>query len=178
MAVADGVGGRSGAERAAELAIESVRRGACGLPNLGDPSAWTTLLATIDLDLHDDSSAGETTLVVVATTDAGLCGASVGDSEAWVVRDNVIDRLTTGGRRKPYLGYGAATPFGFSSPPLAGATLLVATDGLFKYADEARICDAALNPNLNAAASTTAELVRNGAGSFYDDLALVLVRDG
>lgn len=177
VAVADGVGGRSGGERAAELAVARLRLGAARVTNVADPSAWVDLLADVDRDLHSDPAAGETTLVVVALSDCRLAGATVGDSEAWIVSDGGVRRLTSGGRRKPYLGYGAAGPFGFSSPPLGIATLLVATDGLFKYADESRICDAVRDADLEAAASRTAELVRNTAGTFYDDLALVLARD-
>src|SRR5205814_8369243 len=54
-----------------------------------------------------------------------------GDCGAWLIAENGIEELTADQVRKPLLGSGEAVPIAFESA-LGGATLLLATDGLFK----------------------------------------------
>ena len=178
LAVADGVGGRRGGAAAADLAVRLVRDAATRITRPADPEAWRDLLFDIDQALHADPDAGETTLVVVSVSPEGIVGATVGDSEAWLVSSSAGHSPLTGtGRRKPYLGYGMAVPIGLQhSPPSPTDTLLLATDGLFKYADPDRIAATASGADFVAAAAAVAELPRNSAGSFYDDVAVVLCR--
>jgi len=175
IVVADGVGGRPGGGRAAQMAVERISEAATAVSKPLDPEVWRELLFDVDQALNDDAEAGETTAVIVAATGAGVAGASVGDFEAWLVTASGHSALTSRQQRKPYLGYGAAIPVGFRSVRLEG-TLLVATDGLFKCADAERIAAATRGDDLASAAEAVAEIPRNREGSYYDDLAVVLCR--
>lgn len=180
LIVADGVGGRPGGGHAAERAVQLLAAASPIVRNLFDPEAWRGLLFDVDAALHADPQAGETTAVILGVSERGIAGASVGDSEAWLIPDRVnepVVRLTAQQRRKPYLGYASAVAQGFRSPDFSG-TLLLATDGLFKIVDEAHIRPAATGSDLWTAAGAVAELARNSDGSFYDDLALILCRRG
>lgn len=187
LVVADGVGGRPGGGRAAD---EAVRLVAAAVPAVGrpaDPEAWRDVLFDADRVLSKDPAAGETTCVVVAVTAGGVAGAAVGDSEAWLVdRAGIgpagargargITMLTPQHRRKPYLGVGQSFPMGFRAAGMGKGTLLVASDGLFKYADAEWVCAAARGEDLAAAAEALAELPRNSGGSFYDDVVVAVCR--
>ena len=87
-------------------------------------------------------------------------GASVGDSGAWLIGRDGWEDLTEGQVRKPLLGSGVAEAVGFASA--FGGTLLVATDGLLKYAAASRLVSLARNGELETVA---AELVDAGAAS-------------
>ena len=177
LVVADGVGGRPGGGRAAELAVEHITRAAPAVDRPWKPEAWRRLLVEADQSIRRDPAAGETTAVVVAVTDHGIAGASVGDSDARLISADAHSPLTSGRRIKPYLGHGMAYPVGFSGPPLVG-TIVVASDGLFNYAEADRISAAARAADLREAARSVAELARNSEGPFYDDVAVVLCRPG
>lgn len=99
-----------------------------------------------------------------------------------MIGDVVID-LTGRQRRKPLLGSGAAVPVGFSATWTAGfsttwtpGTLLIATDGLFKYAPARRVAEIARGADLAAAAEALVEQVRLPSGGLQDDVAVVLCR--
>ena len=166
LALADGAGGTGGGARAADAA-------SAGLSAAPTPSSWTDALAARDAALPR-LGPGQATAVVVEVTAAGLRGASVGDSGAWLVGDDLVD-LTADQRRKPLLGAGA-TPVAFTAGPLADRTLVLASDGLWKYARPADIAAAARHPDLAAAAAALLALVRLPSGGLPDDVALVLAR--
>ncbi|MBL8623485.1 MAG: hypothetical protein JNK64_19415 [Myxococcales bacterium] len=166
LALADGAGGTGGGARAADAVI-------AGLIAAPTPSSWTDALAALDAALPR-LGPGQATAVVVEVTAAGLRGASVGDSGAWLVGDDLVD-LTADQRRKPLLGAGA-TPVAFTAGPLADRTLVLASDGLWKYARPADVADAARHPDLAAAAAALLALVRLPSGGLPDDVALVLAR--
>lgn len=103
-----------------------------------DADGWCERLRRLDGELEAEPTCGETTLVVVQVRRGELWGASVGDSGALLVEpDRVID-LTAAQSRKPLVGSGASRPAGIRRRPLS-ARLLVATDGLLKYASRATI---------------------------------------
>ncbi len=54
-----------------------------------------------------DATAGEAAAVVALVTKGMIVGASVGDSEAWLLARGGVVRLTSNQRRKPLLGSGA-----------------------------------------------------------------------
>ena len=176
IVVTDGVGGRSGGGRAADGVVAAIEQRLPRLLSLHRSVVWYELLEAADADLRADGGGGETTATVVAVTPAGVAGAAVGDSEAWLLLDTGPAVVLAGRRRrKPYLGHGIAVPEAFAIPPLAG-TLLVATDGLFKYADPDRIAAVARQSDLTTAGAELAALPRGSDGTYYDDLALVLCR--
>jgi serine/threonine protein phosphatase PrpC len=184
VVVADGAGGRAGGAEAAEQTLRCVL-------------AWTSeqwgtrmsgavlagLLSNIDAALVADALAGETTGVVLALSPASIMGASAGDSEAWRIgADGTLAEDLTRRQRRLRLGTGAAGPVWFEAAhPLApGQTLLVASDGLFKYADATRIvqtvADAATTEPLEPVARRLVNLVRLRSGALPDDVAVVLCR--
>jgi serine/threonine protein phosphatase PrpC len=176
IVVADGAGGRAGGARAADTVIQGVRQAATTFPWLDDPRAWCRLLSEMDQALVEHPEAGETTAVVAAISPTGIVGASVGDSGAWLVTPKGYDDLTENQRQKPFLGTGAAIPVPFNAPGLDG-TLLVASDGLFKYADWERIGEVALETDIEQAAGHLVDLVRLRSGSLPDDVSVVLCRE-
>jgi PPM family protein phosphatase len=113
--------------------------------------------------------------VVVALSPAGIVGASVGDSGAWLVTPQGSADLTENQRQKPFLGTGAAIPVPFKARRLDG-TLLLASDGLFKYADWERIAEIARETDIQQAAGHLVDLVRLRSGSLPDDVSVILCR--
>ena len=178
--IADGVGGRpnggNAAARAVKLVTATVQ--AAPLGRLTAPRFWERTLQAVDVTLADDDQCGETTLVAVCVTPTRITGASVGDLEAWWVDDSATAfELTEGAIRKPYLGYGAARPTAFSFAMPRTGTLLVASDGLFKYADPRAIASImSRGSRITESVSALRDAVRGSSGVLHDDFAVVLLR--
>jgi serine/threonine protein phosphatase PrpC len=168
VALADGAGGTSNGARAAEAVVES----ASTLPPDAD-------LASALEDLDADASRlgdGQTTAIVLVIDNHGVRGASVGDSEAWLVDfDQRIKKLTRDQIRKPLLGSGASLTSVADSWP-GDVTLLVASDGLFRFAAVADIARIVVGDDLGRAADELIALVRTSNGALQDDVSIVLVR--
>jgi serine/threonine protein phosphatase PrpC len=178
LLVADGVGGRAGGGTASSLLLELVQDVAPQITRLDAP-AWARFLTQADLIVHGDADGGETTALIAQVSDDGhrIVGASVGDSEAWFVTADGLFDLTETQRKKPVLGSGAARPVPFTLPvPPSGGTLLLASDGLFKYASQERIIDAVRLPGIEDAAEDLINAARLSSGSFSDDIAVLLCR--
>jgi PPM family protein phosphatase len=169
IALADGSGGTAGAAQAAEFFINSVR---ASLVSLHSPEDCRGLLHDIDRKLTRSAECGETTGIIVVVNAAGLFGAGVGDSLAWFFAASAKDELTRGQWRKPLLGTGVALPHGFVQNFLPG-TLVVATDGLWKYTSLELIEQRVRSAGLADLAAHLAELVRLRSGAFPDDVAIV-----
>jgi serine/threonine protein phosphatase PrpC len=173
IAVADGAGGRAHGERAADLVVGGletfVRRGA----PLSRERTWTTFLAETDLAISRDPEPGETTAVVLAIAQGMICGASVGDSEAWLVTPQSCHDLTSRQRRKPFLGSGCAVPVPIRHRH-AGGVLVVGSDGLFRYAAADQIREVALSGTPEEACRALIDLVRLPNGTLQDDVAVVV----
>lgn len=105
----------------------------------------------------------------------GIYGASVGDSQAWVIRDGHIDVLTASQVRKPLLGSGKSQPVGFSRGPLDGL-LIVATDGFFNYVNRGRLLAALPSMEFLEMPLAMLDLVRLRSGGLQDDVAIVVCR--
>jgi serine/threonine protein phosphatase PrpC len=108
---------------------------------------WVRVLAQLDRD-EVLLHGGQATAVVVVVTADGLDGASVGDSGAWVIRGTEI----------------------------GDGTLLVASDGLLKYAKPADIARIAGGADLQAVAQELVALVRLRSGALQDDVSIVVCR--
>lgn len=167
IAVADGAGGTGDGAIAADAVIEAVR-------DATEHTSWASLLVDVDRDAKRLKGA-LTTAVIANVTSRGISGASVGDSIAWVIRGTTIEDLSDGQLRKPLLGDGCI-PRKFRSRSLGSATLLVATDGLWRYASQSAIVRIASRPDLRDAARALIELVRLPSGALQDDVAVVLCR--
>jgi serine/threonine protein phosphatase PrpC len=172
LVVADGAGGMGGGAEAAEHVIEAVRRALATFGTLGDP---VSVLRAVDRDLAARSS-GQTTAVVVTASSSSIIGASVGDSSAWLVGENGFIDLTRDQTRKPLVGSGSAVPVAFRHAEAFRGTLIVASDGLFKYAKQERLCAAAQNPELEAVPASLVDAVRLPSGNLQDDVAVIVCR--
>jgi serine/threonine protein phosphatase PrpC len=114
--------------------------------------------------------------VIVSITAAGIAGASVGDSGAWLIQGSDILDLTDGQARKPLVGSGSV-PFRIQPTPLGGGTLLVASDGLLRYAKRHDIARVAVGAGVTAAARALVETARLPNGTLQDDVSVVLCRE-
>jgi serine/threonine protein phosphatase PrpC len=181
IALADGAGGTANGALAAQAVIDaaasaSAAAGAPATPGTTTTSpSWSALLSELDRD-PARLGHGQTTAIVLAVTRGAVRGASVGDSTAWLLHGSDIDDLTDGQTRKPLLGAGSH-PFTIAAAPIGDGTLLVASDGLVRYARPADIARIASGPDLAAAAHALVELVRLPSGGLQDDISVVLVRE-
>jgi hypothetical protein len=103
-------------------------------------------------------------------------GGNVGAAVAQWAAQKELGDLTAGQSRKPLVGAGGR-PWRIPPTPLGDATLLVASDGLFRYAQRAAILRVATGDDLAAAAQALIELVRLPSGALQDDVAVVLCRE-
>ncbi len=166
IAVADGAGGTSGGERAAKAVVDAV------VATGSHAYDWAMLLAELD---HAQIGYGQTTAVVLWVTRDKIVGASAGDSGAWVIRGSEIEELTVAQHRKPLIGDGAIVT-AIEAAPIGNGTLLVASDGLLRFARPADITRIASGPDLAVAARQLVELVRLPSGEVPDDVSIVLCR--
>lgn len=173
LVVADGAGGLSGGARAAEMAASFVRQDA---ELLVDSGCCLSALQKMDRSITRDPVAGETTCALAVVTDEQVFGASVGDSGVWVIGETELTDLTRGQSRKPFIGSGSAWPVPFAKPKVSGEYLLLATDGLLKYAPPERIVAACRGCAAEAAAQRLIELVRYPSGALPDDVTVILAK--
>src|SRR6186997_2050497 len=87
IVVADGAGGVGSGDIAAEAVLREIEP---DLPRIHSADEWADTLRQIDCRI----SPGESTAVVVDVRPYGIAGASVGDSEAWIIKDGKITNLT------------------------------------------------------------------------------------
>jgi PPM family protein phosphatase len=168
IVVADGAGGSGVGAQAAAIVVEEVRR---ALPSLDSPTQWCNLLRQVD---HGIGS-GESTAVVVDLRRDSVLGASVGDSQAWVVEGAQIKILTSGQRRKPLLGSGEAEPVGFESEKLGGL-LIAATDGFCNYVKREEMVKVIPYEDLVVLPKRLVDMVRLHSGALNDDVGIVVCR--
>ena len=114
-----------------------------------------------------------TTAVVVELSGQRICGASVGDSGAWAISESGIVDLTDSQSRKPLMGSGSARPVPFG-PVVERGRLLVASDGIFKYARREQLATCALTGAVEDAVTALIDAVRLRNGRLQDDVAVIL----
>jgi PPM family protein phosphatase len=175
IVVADGAGGSGGAALAAELVVQMVQDQVPGMTNLLDDLAWCNLLTRIDQAMVSSHDRGQSTGVIAAVTANGISGASVGDSSAWLVLPESAFELTGQQIAKPLLGTGRALPVPFSAR-LDDGKLLVATDGLMKYANVQNLIHIVRSAPIDEAAERLVKIVRLPSGELWDDTTVVLCR--
>jgi serine/threonine protein phosphatase PrpC len=157
IVLADGAGGTARGAEAAQRVVDRL---------------------TLDVDALDRELAalgGQSTVVAIEVEGATLRGVSVGDSEAWIVRDDGrIEDLTAHQHRKPLLGDGGiGVPF---SAALVDGTLVVGSDGLFRYVKREIIVAACGASSLEEVADALIAAARLPGGGLQDDVSLVLWR--
>jgi serine/threonine protein phosphatase PrpC len=170
IVVADGAGGSGAGASAAQTVCDVV----VAQPYGARP--WTDVLREIDGQLSRSATGGQTTAVVLDVFDSTIMGASVGDSGAWLIGEVDILDLTERQHRKPLLGSGLAHPVPFGPTPFTGR-LLIASDGLFKYARRAEIRRHAMGAALEGCVLALIDSVRLRSGGFQDDVSVVLAEE-
>ena len=141
-AVTDGQGGCPGGAKAAQLACETVIEAANESPSgfPVDPSFWRALFARVDHAVQADFDAGLTSLVAFCVKDGQVYGASCGDSAAYLcLARDYVKNLTSGQDKNPQIGSGMTSSAYFISPTVKPWSLLVMTDGVWKYVGWDRI---------------------------------------
>jgi serine/threonine protein phosphatase PrpC len=171
MVVADGAGGLAGGAAAASTAANAMV--ALGAEVDLDAGDWCERLRRLDGELEAEPRCGETTIVVVQMCRGELWGASVGDSGALLVESGEVIDLTTAQSRKPLVGSGACRPAGIRRRPFSGR-LLVATDGLLKYASRTTLGAIASTGDVQTAVDALIQAVTLPSGNLQDDVAVIL----
>jgi PPM family protein phosphatase len=172
--VADGAGGVSGGAAAADAICDALKTRSSGTVD------WASWLTRCDRTMATSGSSGLAAAAVIAVSDDGvISGASVGDCEAWVFGQGTPIDLTGGQNRKPMLGSGDAVPVGFTAR-LSVGTLLVGSDGLWKYTSHALIAEKAVMRPMESATTALIDGVRLRSGGLQDDVAVMIctMKDG
>ncbi len=175
LIIADGAGGLGGGSEAAEIVIQIVKETSVSEAEFSNPLRWGHILTEADHQLYAHPIAGETTAVIVALSGGFVCGASVGDSGAFLVQEKTEIELTAQQHRKPLLGSGGALPIPYGPIPLAG-TLLIATDGLIKYAPMTTIRQIISKNAVKSVANLLIECVRYPSGNLPDNVTVIVCR--
>jgi PPM family protein phosphatase len=171
LALADGVGNSGAGATAAEYVVAALTK----LAPAAGSTDWFEALCALDDELSLRGSGGQTTGVVASGDSSRIVGASLGDSCAWLISPaGEMTDLTARQRRRPLLGSGEALPVQFEAE-LTGGRLLLASDGLVKYATVERICALAIQGTVSEAANAVANSVRLPSGALQDDVAVVVV---
>lgn len=170
LAVADGAGGSGGGTEAATEFAELARARAA---ELTDEKACVRLLRDADLAISRAGHGGETTGVVVVVARRKTFGASVGDSAAWWMNSHQAEELTAGQKRRPFLGTGNATPVAFKHHFALGS-LVLATDGLWKFTNLQRVREQVIGQTPAEAAQNLVRLVTFPSGTLPDDVGVIV----
>jgi len=173
IVVADGAGGMGGGAGAAEAVVNTFRARHPTVTAITTTGYGAEALLELDDELSAEPAGGQTTAVVLAIGQGLIVGASVGDSEAWLISNRGYRALTAAQARTPLIGSGGAVPRAFKTSAMP-CRLLVATDGLFRYASPESVCGAARTPELDRATAALLDAVRLPSGALQDDVALVL----
>lgn len=173
LVLADGAGGQRGGAEAAERVVESAGAHFHRPGERVDPTLWGAWMRQLDLRLADESGVGESTAIVCVIEDGRFVGGcSVGDSEALLVTAGSVVDLTRDQRRKPLLGSGKVAPQPFFVRR-EGGTLLLGSDGLFKYAPRDKIVACIRSAPFAELLDQLVDLVRLPSGARSDDVGLV-----
>jgi PPM family protein phosphatase len=168
IVVADGAGGAGAGDQAAETVVAEIRR---DYANMDSPAQWCDFLRQVDCRI----GSGESTAVVVDLRSNRVFGASVGDSQAWVVNGSDIKVLTSHQQRKPLLGSGESVPVGFESGALDGL-MIVATDGFCNYVKREDMVKLIPYEDFAVLPKRLVDLVRLRSGALNDDVGIAICR--
>ena len=167
IVVADGGGGTGSGDQASKAVVEEVQRAV--------PTTDTLEARRGARQIDYRVGCGESTAVVVDLRIDRILGASVGDSQAWIVKGEDITDLTMHQQRKPLLGSAEVVPIGFSHGKLDGL-LIVATDGFCKYVNRAEMVKVLPYEDFAVLPRSLVKLVRLRSGALNDDVGIVVCR--
>lgn len=176
LVIADGAGGIGGGAEAAQFACDRAMQLAHASP--GNTRDWGDRLLAIDQALSKSENGGQTTLVVAEVWNGKVVGASVGDSEAWLVgNQHESVHLTEHQQRKPLVGSGLASPCPFGPVELSGRRLLIGSDGLFRFARLDQLLGVAQVSVTPRAPSLLSDLARLPNGELPDDVSVIVCEE-
>jgi PPM family protein phosphatase len=173
LILSDGAGAIAGGRQAAEAVVRFFRQRGAEFLALDGCYGWALALSEADRLLTENPTAGEATAVVVFIAKRVVCGASVGNSRAWLITADGIENLTERQRDLPLIGSGRAVPVGFGPVALSGR-LLLASDGLFDYAEPDEIVRAARTEPIADAPARLIESARPASGGLTHDVAVIV----
>ena len=177
-ALADGQGGQAGGAAAARVAVEESLRAASSFPakELREAAPWYAVVGAADEAVCEDDAAGYCTLVSLVVSAREVWGASCGDSGALLLSGGREFLLTEGQRKNPPVGSSAVRPVGFSARLHPGWTLLVASDGVWKYVGWEQIVRmAAQNQGQELVAALRRAAWDANGGRLPDDFSVALL---
>ncbi len=168
--IADGAGGTGSGDRAGSYIIEAFAE-LTRIRDFNRAEDFESFLRKIDMDLVGERFGGEATAVLGKVENDLVLGASVGDSEAWLINSEYEYQLTNMQHAKPLLGSGNSIPIGFGPMPI-DLCLLIGSDGLFKYSKHQDIRSQVLN---GSTAAEIAALAKTETGKLQDDISVILI---
>jgi serine/threonine protein phosphatase PrpC len=172
--VCDGAGGVPGAADAADLVSDYLVHIAPP-PREGTRAFLVDVIAWIDKSPLLAATAGLTTALVVVVSDGTVQGASVGDSEAWLVSDTGELVLTENQNRKPLVGSRRCVPVAFG-PVALSSTLVLGSDGLFKYCPREALLTIVRSLDIDAVPESLLRATQLPSGRLQDDFAVLVCR--
>ena len=176
--LADGQGGQVGGAAAARVAVDESLRAASSLPTneLRQEALWYAVVGAADEAVCEDDAAGFCSLVSLGISEREIWGASCGDSGALLLSGGRDSLLTEDQYKNPPVGSSAARPVAFSARLEPGWTLLVVSDGVWKYVGWESISRIAAQKQGQEliAALRQAALNANG-GRLQDDFSVALL---
>jgi len=186
LAVADGVGGVAGGERASAAAIETLSRRFYESLATGDlrSSLATAVREANDAVVRAAADRGEssaTTLVAAAVRKGEATIANVGDSRAYLVRGTTARQLTTdhsGARPNEITRFvgdeRGIQPDVFVESLRAGDRLVLCSDGLTRHVADEEIAERAAAAEPAVAADQLVDLANDRGGE--DNVTVVIYR--
>jgi serine/threonine protein phosphatase PrpC len=179
--LADGQGGQAGGGRAAQVACAAGIAAAVRYcpERLMQGSTWTSILRQADQAVSVDPDAGYTTLIGLCICKGIIAGASCGDSAALVACGSSQPKaLTLGQAKNPPVGSAAAPFASFQDGLVTPWTVVVMSDGVWKYVGWEGVVQAVLQERGQRLLETLQSRARlTGSGRFQDDFTLVAFED-
>ncbi len=178
--IADGQGGQAAggpaASRAVRSCVEQAQR--TRLAHLLVPHTWKQIITEADRAVHDEPDVGFTTLVALATDGRFVCGASVGDSAAvLMLPGKPLVVLTDDQEKNPPIGSASAWPVAFGTALTAPWTLVLMTDGVWKYTNWQAVLAGPMRPGDVLLAELQAQARLRPDGPFQDDFTVIILQD-
>lgn len=172
--LADGAGGCGGGAKASQYLASFVQQNVSG-HRIHEPKFLYELLTAADYSLLDNVPGSQTTAIVIAIKDDFLYVSSVGDSHAWIVDKYSIKSLTEGKSHKAFIGSGKVNPL-VSKTYFHDGILILASDGLWKYASSDRIIETLRQSPELLSSALLSDLARMKSGGLQDDISILLYR--
>lgn len=168
-------GGVSGDVDAADLVSNFLARPGFQPPKSNAGALLAQMLSAIDASPYMPASAGLTTAVVAWVSHGIVSGASVGDSEAWLIRPDGCEDLTELQFRGPLVGSRRCYPVPFGPVPAAG-TLIVGSHGLFRHCDREHLVRLARSADVGAIPERLLAAVTPPFGKLRDTFSVAVCR--